>query len=212
MPFSLKIETEVGILGIWELTETVGMLAQNLKFTEDEHYEFAKIKAEKRKKEYLATRLLLQNILNRKTEIAYHKSGKPFLKNCSLKITISHSAQLVAIIVSELDTGIDVENQYRKISHAAKRFLHKNEALLIEKSIYPQTARIIYWCAKEAIFKCAGFEGIKFSQQIIVAPFNINKKGSFIGKIEMQGSYKYYKLWYFTYLNNIIVYCVNNNN
>ena len=152
MPFSKKIETEIGILGIWELTESSESLISVFEFSENEKEEFNKIKFEKRKTEYLATRLLLKHILNKKTEIIYHDHGRPVLKNQILKISISHSANFVSIIISEKNIGIDVEQVNRNVEKVANRFMSIQELKDVQNCGDVQKARILYWGAKESIF------------------------------------------------------------
>ena len=84
MPFVKKIEIENGTIGIWEITETADSLIPTFHFSKDEEFEFQKFKGEKRQKEYLITRLLLQHLLSEKTEITYQESGRPQLKNSSI--------------------------------------------------------------------------------------------------------------------------------
>jgi 4'-phosphopantetheinyl transferase len=208
MPFVKKIEVTNGILGIWELTDSTESLISAFQFSENEETEFKKFKGEKRQKEYLSTRLLLQQLLNSKTEIAYQKSGRPQLKNSQQKISISHSAQFVAIFISNDLAGIDVENVNRNIDRVTKRFLHEKELEWIEKSENRQFSKILFWCAKEAVFKCSNQEGVRFDTQIFIPPFPIGKTDFFTGKLTAENGEENYNLWYFYFRNNIVVYCV----
>lgn len=212
MPFVKKTETENGILGIWRLTESAEALQADFVFSANENEEFTKIKFEKRKVEYLATRLLLQHLLNEKTEIIYLEHGKPVLKNLPLKISVSHSANFVTVIVSEKNVGIDVEQTNRNVDKVANRFLSKQELTDVQNCSDPQTAKIIYWGAKESIFKCTGFHGIQFNSQILISPFQTNNEGFFTGKLIAGNQVELYNLWYFTFENNMVVYCVENKN
>ena len=205
MPFLEKIETEIGALGIWKLSESVTELVAQFRFSDIEKKEFGKIKFDRRKTEYLATRLLLQLLLNKKPEINYLESGKPKLNNSSKNISISHSADFVVVLLSEKNIGIDVENIHRKIEKIATKFLHKDELKVIGKSNNKQVAAVLYWSAKEAIFKCTGQDGIQFNTQIIIEPFSIKNEGYFVGTLNKK---IHYKLWYRFYENNVIVYCV----
>lgn len=200
-----KINTEAGVLGIWKLSESVSELISNFQFSENEKLEFDKIKVERRKKEYIATRLLLKGLLGEKPEISYLKSGKPVLKNSHKNISISHSSEFVVALVSENNIGIDVENIQRNIKKIANRFLCDNELKHINKKGDSQTATVLYWSAKEAIFKCTNDDGILFDTQIIIQPFNIKKEGIFAGSLNKKIDYK---LWYFFIENNVVVYCV----
>ena len=81
MPFIKKISSEAGILGIWELLETVESLLEIFCFSEKEQSEFNKINIDKRRIEYLSVRLLLEKLLNFKPDIIYNEQGKPRLTN-----------------------------------------------------------------------------------------------------------------------------------
>ncbi|HSO87636.1 MAG TPA: 4'-phosphopantetheinyl transferase superfamily protein [Draconibacterium sp.] len=208
MPFVKKIEVKKGILGIWEITESAESLSSTFHFSENEEVEYHKFKGEKRQVEYLATRLLLQQLLNKKTEITYLKSGRPVLKDSSLQISISHSAQLVTIVISNDLVGIDVENVNRQIDRVTKRFLHPEESGWIEKSENRQFLKILFWCAKEAIFKCSCQAGVQFDTQIFIPPFDFGKTDYFKGKLTSANEVENYNLWYFYFQNNMIVHCV----
>lgn len=200
-----KIKTEFGELGIWKLSESSEDLKAQFHFSKKEQEEYDNIKAERRKKEYLAARICLADLLSKKPEIEYLKSGKPILKNKEKEISITHSAELVVILVSDRKTGIDAENTNRNIDKVATRFLHKKEFETIKNSKDPQVGKILYWSAKEAIFKCSDIEGIQFNEQIYIFPFEIKNEGSFKGCLN---NTDFYKLSYFFYENNVIVYGV----
>ncbi len=212
MPFSKKIKTEAGILGIWELTETADLLQKDYDFSQNEKEKFAKLRAEKRKCEFLAIRLLLKQLLSKKIEIEYKKTGKPFLKNHHLNISISHSRNLVAVIISKQKVGIDVEITNRDIDRVAQRFLNHEEYVNIQNSGEAQKTKIIYWGAKESIFKCSDYEGVQFYKQILIQPFTIGTEGTFTGKLCFNDETEYYKLWYFPHQNNMVVFCVEEKN
>ncbi|MDB4584570.1 4'-phosphopantetheinyl transferase superfamily protein [Draconibacterium sp.] len=205
MPLVKKISTEVGLLGIWKLSERSEKLEEKFNFRMEEKTEYSKIRTEKRKTEYLAARLLSKELLGFKPEIAYEPSGKPVLENSDFKISISHSAELVTVIISKKKVGIDVENTKRNIDKIAKRFLHINELNHILTLKKPHPIKALYWSAKEAIFKCTDTKSVEFKKQIIIDPFEKKSEGSFTGTLN--GSIQY-KLWYFFYENNVVVYCV----
>lgn len=205
MPIIEKINTEAGVLGIWKLSESASELISNFQFSEKEKEEFDKIKVERRKKEYIATRLLLKGLIDKKPKISYLESGKPVLKNSHENISISHSSEFIVILISEKNIGIDVENTHRNIKKIANRFLCEEELNYIQNMADPQTATILYWSAKEAIFKCTDDDGILFDKQIFIQPFEIKTEGNFNATLNKDTRYK---LWYFFIENNVVVYCV----
>lgn len=208
MPFVKSIKVENGVLGIWKLSETSEELQNRFHFSTGENNEYQKFTGERRKTEYLATRLLFQEILKQKLEITRLKSGKPLLKNSKLNISISHSADFVTVFVSTKNIGIDVENQYRNIDRVAERFLHKDELEWIVKSGSEQFLKILFWGAKEAIFKCSNQAGVQFHKQIFIPAFEFEKSDCFYGTLTAENCSENYKLWYLGIENNIVVYCV----
>ncbi|MCF6332413.1 MAG: 4'-phosphopantetheinyl transferase superfamily protein [Draconibacterium sp.] len=208
MPFVKKINNDIGTLGIWKLSETASNLVSKFNFSTKEKGEFTKIKVDRRKTEYLATRLLLQNLLKEKAEIKYLGSGKPILKEIQKNISISHSSDFVVVLLSNNQIGIDVENTNRNIKKIANRFLSEAELKHTQKLENWQPATVLYWSAKEAIFKCTEQQGIQFNKQIFIPSFEIINQGLFTATLTCNNTITNYKLWYYFYENNVIVYCV----
>lgn len=205
-----KAEIEFGVIGIWEITESLCELELQYNLSERERSELNLISAEKRKKEFLITRILLKDILKFTPEIIYEKTGKPKLANSKLNISISHSVDLVVVFISEKNIGIDVENCNRDISKITSRFLHQTEINFTEQHTNKQHLKIILWCAKEAIFKCCREQGIQFNRDIIIKPFQVEENTFFSGKRIGSTKTDYFKLWFFYVKNNVIVGCVEN--
>ena len=208
MPFVTKSTTEAGRLGIWELTETPEELFHIFRFTEQERKEYQAIKYERRKKEFLSVRLLLENMLDSKPEVDYDKFGKPILINHKFHVSISHSAFLVTALISEKNIGIDVEDMNRETSKIADRYLSPEELSYINSTGKAELGRITYWSAKEAIFKCTHLNGIHFNKQIIVSPFDFSVEQSFEGKCIEEDQVQNFRLWNIFYKNNVIVCCI----
>jgi len=208
MAFLKQIEPGAGIVGIWKLEESSEILAKNFRFTEREKREFAKIKIEKRKREYLAVRKLVEQLLSVKCEIFYGNQGNPQIKNHKSYLSVSHSAQLLTVFISSEKVGIDTEVTSRDTEKIKSRFLSENELDQTEKSGDPKLTRIVYWSAKEAIFKCALKSNIEFKSQIEIQPFQLQQKGEFYGTMKTEKITKNFRLQYILLENNIIVYCV----
>lgn len=208
MAFTEKIALEEGIIGIWEITEKVNSLRSKFHFSDAERIEFEKISSEKRQREYLTVRLLVQKLMNAKTEILYDNSGKPSLKNSDLNLSISHSNNLAVVFLSKRKIGIDVENVKRNIENVANRFLNDSEKEFVRINRNPQKAKILIWCAKEAVFKCSENQGIDFIKEIIISLFSADNEKVFEGKLIQSGKTTYYQLQHFIYKNNVVVFCV----
>ena len=208
MPFVQKIAFEKGFAGIWELTETLAELLNMANLTEVEKSRFSKISAPKRQVEFLATRILTEKITGKKIEIIYQTDGKPTLLNSHKFISISHSANMVVVFISELNCGVDVETINRDTDRIAKRFLHPSEMENIQKSDQPKLLQLLYWCAKEAIFKCSPQKGVQFNEQILISPFNMNHESHFKASLTSETDNENFNLWFLQIKNNMLVFCV----
>ena len=159
---------EDGLLGIWELTEATEQLFSRYEPQESELSKYLQFRNENRKREWLATRILLQEMLGRDAFIAYDTAGKPCLSGPSGNISISHTTRFVAIYYhSEYLPGIDVEMISRNVERAAGRFLSEKE--LNDCTFQGRVSNrelMLRWCAKEAVFKMVPYTDIDFASQI----------------------------------------------
>ncbi|QIA08961.1 4'-phosphopantetheinyl transferase family protein [Draconibacterium halophilum] len=209
MPLTQKITIQNGTIGVWNLKETADDLLKICKLNPSDTGRLESFKAEKRRKEFLASRLLLQTLLPQCPEIIYQeKSGKPSLNNSNLNISITHSANLAAIILSEKSIGIDIEQLDRNIDKVVTRFANPSEISFIEKSNDPQLLKILLWSAKEAIFKCSGIQGVQFNEHINIASFDYSAQPHFNGSLSHATGKFYYDLFFRIIENNVLVYCV----
>jgi phosphopantetheinyl transferase len=174
------IETiEDGLLGFWEINEPIEYLTDLLDPQSEEKEKLQLFKNERRKKEWLAVRLLLRQMTGEKSEISYDTDGKPLLVNCPGHISISHSSNCAAIYYHpEYQPGIDIELITRNVAKAAKRFLSEKEFSDCIFSDHPSNKEMMLrWCAKEAVFKMVPGSNIDFASQIscIASPFNYDE-------------------------------------
>jgi len=152
-------------IAVWEITETLDGLLQLANAINTSNFN-----TKKRKKEWIASRLLL-NEINSNYSISYNIFGAPELNNGSY-ISISHSKGLVAIIISQQNTGIDIEEISGKALRVSSKFVSKDNL----KSLTAEKATLI-WSCKEAVFKWYQKGEINFISDIKLYPFKIMEKG-----------------------------------
>ena len=128
-------------IAIWDITESLEELTKL-----GNGIDISKFKSEKRKKEFLACKLLLNEISPNIT-ITYNEFGVPELDN-GQHISISHSKNLVAIIISKTKVGLDIEQISEKPLRLSSKFISKDHHTPLSE----EKATLI-WCCKEAIFK-----------------------------------------------------------
>ena len=149
--------------GVWEINESLRDLNNNFK---DEY--FKKLKNKKRKLEYACTRLLL-NQIDSDLKISYNKYGAPIL-NKKKNISISHTNNLAAIIISNNKVGIDIEKISEKPLKIAGKFISENDNVLININ-----ETCLAWSVKEAIYKFYEIGGLDFKNDIVIEKINKEK-------------------------------------
>lgn len=208
MPFEKILNVESGTIGIWKLAESSEELIKLCKLSNSDKKKFDGFIAERRRKEFLASRILIERLLGENQHINYDNSGKPALENTTKNISISHSADFACVFISDRNIGIDIEQTTRIIDKVATRFLHIKEQEFISSIENQQEAKLLFWGAKEAIFKCAKNQGIEFNEQIFINPFQLKNEGICTGTLQQFEKIINFKLHYFFFENNVMVYCV----
>lgn len=210
MPFlGTKEISEKTFLLFWETSESkeelYTLLLDNFEITQEEEAQLNVFKSEQRKKEWLATRLLICNFFKRKAIIYYDDFGKPYIDNKKYSISISHSKGLVVVAISENKfIGVDVELMSNKIGRIALKFLHDKEIKRID--INNDVLKLyLHWCAKEALYKVYGKKKLNFITNLRIDPID-ESKGYFTGNIIQEDEVKKYEMHYLNHNNYVVVW------
>ncbi len=169
---------------IWVIEES----EQELAFMASEQCPEEIISPQKRL-EWLAGRVLIKKLVENHSlpysGIHKDKFGKPFLRDLSHHISLSHSYPHVA---AQLDlnqsVGIDLEQPKEKLLAIAHRVLSPLELSDAAKDL---NKHCIYWCGKEALYKIYGQRGLHFSNQLNIEPFEMSLAGLLKGTITVKG-------------------------
>lgn len=132
----------------------------------------------KRKHEWLSVRVLLKALCGEEKEIAYYSSGRPYLKDGSRYISISHTRGYVAVALhSSCEVGMDIEQYGTRVRKVASRFIRSDEepAMMEGDEVY---ALLLHWSAKEALFKLMGVEEVDFIRHLRIFLSACRKRGS----------------------------------
>lgn len=148
-----------------------------------------KFKNKKQRDEFLSSRFLLKTLLPNAT-ISYNKFGAPEVEDNNF-ISISHSKNLTAIIISKKKVGLDIEKINEKALKISSKFVAKNQ----HKSLSKEKATLI-WCCKEAIYKWHQKGNINFVKDIKIQPFTIDDDGEIGAEFQSQNLTLYYKKIY----------------
>ena len=196
--FNKKIDDQ-SVLAVWKIEETEEQLLSSLQLKQHELDVIASLSNGKRALHWLATRVLLRTMLNTADYIdcQMDEHGKPYLVNSDTHISLSHSYDYAAVIISKgKQVGVDIELIKMKIKSIKHKFLSDVE--LAQKQIGDNTNGLyVAWCAKEAIYKWHGKKGLEFKQHIHIKPFKLKDEGSLQALVELPAGTKELTVNYF---------------
>ena len=157
---------------IWKITESYEDLMEKVNLKPVALERVLGMKSELHQRGFLSVRHLLAEFGYQDSDLFYDENGKPHLKD-GKQISITHSFNFSAVIVSDLIVGIDVEKQRDKISIIAHKFIdYELDYLDEEANDYIKKLTVI-WCVKESLYKLFNTPGLSFKQHCLVIPFNI---------------------------------------
>ena len=159
-----KIAANKNHIYVWKVISTSSDLVKNPLFTIEELKAAKELKSEKRKTEFLASRLALKNLFSNHLELKHHKSGKPYIKEAK-HISISHSKDYIAIAFGEENIGVDIEEPKEKMLKLIPRILSEREYTEFQKNPSLELSCKL-WGAKEAVLKYVGDKTINYRDEI----------------------------------------------
>lgn len=201
---------EFTVLGVWKIEEDIKTLLKLAELDAEDKKKYKVFASTSRKLEFLSVRVLLAELLGKDARIVYNKNNKPFLKDGSRFISISHSHKLTAIIASTNEkVGIDLEYMSSNIGAISFKFINRKEKITRnpEKRKYHL---YIHWCAKEALYKICDKEGISIRRNITIHPFEVNDSGEITGEVKTNRINDTFILHYSRYNNYAIVWTKKN--
>ncbi len=158
---------------IWKITESYKDLMEKVNLKPIALERVLGMKSELHQRGFLSVRHLLQEFGYTDADLFYDENGKPHLKD-GRQISITHSFNFSAVIVSDFIVGIDVEKQREKISIIAHKFIdYELDYLNEEAKDYVKKLTTI-WCVKESLYKLFATPGLSFKQHCLVIPFSID--------------------------------------
>lgn len=194
--------------GIWKIEESAEELYSQLQLSDEEKAHFESLNNGKRNLHWLSTRVLLRKMLNtdKYIDCQVDEHGKPYLVNFPHHISLSHSFDYAAVIISEdKPVGIDIELVKTKIDRVANKFLVPEELSFIDDSKRIEHLYIC-WCAKEAVYKLQGKRNVSFKDHIRLSEFPYQEDGSFTAALEVEQERTLYDVHYETFKDYMIGY------
>jgi len=173
MPLILHTNLDKGIhLGIWKINESIDELTSQLYLNSDEFKTLNNFRTIHRQKQWLSYRVLIRNLVKIDTiyKIYYTPTGKPFLIHPPRNISVTHSGDFSATLISEdiaINPGIDLEKIDPKVMRVRDKFLNPVE--LIRASVTPSNELYtMFWSAKETVYKCFDNSAISLKENIYI--------------------------------------------
>ena len=168
MPFFQQLRIADIHVYTWQLTETVAQLSAGLSLSQREQERLTTLHSEKKQREFLAIRHLLQQAQLPTTALSYTPEGKPQLEGSY--ISISHSHDFVMIALRSRTIGIDIERCTPRILRLAPRFTPWQAPPDMDELTQIQ-AYTQLWTIKEALYKIADQPSVRFYEDLQVPHF-----------------------------------------
>ncbi len=191
------------ILAVWRVEEGVEELKRQVYLSEQDEEHFATLANERRRKEWLATRLLTQMMLEEEVSIFYEESGKPYLLN-GWEISITHKNEFVGIILGKNRiVAVDIEQLASRLDKVYDFFMSDREL----KSLHPYHRNFqmhLVWCAKECLIKVTNQRNLKPTEDMYVPPIN-HQETEFIAEVCQNGKMVPYTFHFDKLSNDYVV-------
>ena len=157
---------------IWKISESYNDLFQTVTLKPKSLERVLGMKSELHQRGFLSVRKLLAEFGYADEDLFYDNNGKPHLKD-GKQISITHSFNFSAVIISEGFIGIDIEKQRNKINIIAHKFIDYEFDYLDENDTDYIKKLTTIWCVKESLYKLYATPGLSFKKHCLVIPFNI---------------------------------------
>jgi 4'-phosphopantetheinyl transferase len=193
---------------LWKIEEQAEDLYNQLQLDDDEKAFVQKISNGKRHLHWLGTRVLLRKMLltDEYIDCKVDEHGKPYLVTLPYHISLSHSFDYAAVMISKKrPVGIDIEQIKEKVERIASRFLSQGELAFIGNEHRIQHLYAC-WCVKESVYKCHGQKEVSFIDDILIKQFDFTEHGN-VNAILTKGNTKIdYTVGYLQYEDYMIGY------
>ncbi|WGK66118.1 4'-phosphopantetheinyl transferase family protein [Croceiramulus getboli] len=158
---------------IWKITEDLDALSKDIELTDHCRQRLQSMRSMLHRRGFMSIRHLLKAVGYEDRDLYYDDFGKPHLHdgNC---ISITHSFEFTAIIVSEHEVGIDIEKQRDKIVRIAHKFTTFEDYKTLANHDAVVRKLTIVWCAKESLYKLYAQQGLSFLRHIDVQDFHFD--------------------------------------
>lgn len=158
-------------LGMWNITESVDDFLLRCGNAAVLEIIIAGYTSEQRRREVLAVRMLLDEMIGTNVDLLHDESGCPYLSN-SMNIGISHTKGFASVIVSPgRKVAVDVEYMSDRVRKVAARMLRTDE------SADTLLGLLLHWCVKETLYKLYSDEHLALKDMQVLSVEGDNTRG-----------------------------------
>lgn len=173
---------------LWKITETIDVL-RDVYLSINSLNRVNSMKSIAHQKGFLSIRHLLKKTSLNDDDLYYNEYGKPLLKT-KQHISITHSFEFSAIVISDHIVGIDIEKNRDKIKVIKHRFTDLKQSTDNNDDYIKQLTFI--WGAKESMFKIHPSGGMNFKNDLIVNQLKTNTAKGFINTPQLKQHFNIY--------------------
>ncbi|EDM44260.1 hypothetical protein SCB49_04505 [unidentified eubacterium SCB49] len=191
---------------VWKITESFENLAAGISLTAHCQSRVDGMKSDLHKRGFMSVRHLLKEKGYTDFDLSYDQNGKPYLKD-GKKISITHSYIFSAIIISDIEVGIDIEKQRDKILKIAHKFTPVEEYRTIANEDALVRKLTMVWGAKESLYKSFSRPGVRFLEHIYVENFSLDEPES-KARVSAFDKIEDYTIFFFEFEGFTLVYAI----
>lgn len=195
---------------IWKIEESFDILQQDIYLTAHCQKRVSGMRSEMHRRGFMSIRHLLKVVNYEDCDLWYDDFGKPHLYDGN-QISITHSYNFAAIILSDQRIGIDIEKQREKITAIAHKFVHQSEEYILEGGEDKVRLLTIVWCVKESLYKLYATPGLSFKDHIKVLKIDF-RTNNIVSTIVYEGKEEYFKLSFIEFEGFTCAYVIPDRN
>ncbi|WP_313804899.1 4'-phosphopantetheinyl transferase family protein [Flavobacterium sp.] len=189
---------------LWKIEEDFNVLFRAVSLKDVSLARLEGMKSESHQKGFICVRMLLQHCGYTDFDLYYDELGKPHL-NDGTHISISHSFDFSAIVLSDANIGLDIEQIKEKVLRIAPRFMDVSHLENLSEAEQMRKATVV-WGVKEAVFKLKNEVGISFPEHIFEDQFQLtDKEGT--AQLHFNNTIEQYS-FFFEEVENYMLVCV----
>ncbi|AZQ43285.1 4'-phosphopantetheinyl transferase family protein [Nonlabens ponticola] len=188
---------------VWNIQESEAWLRSGIELNQNSINRLFTMSSELHRRGFLSIRHLLDAAGYNDHDLFYDDHGKPHLRD-GRNISITHSFEYTAVIVSDVATGIDIEKQREKIKRIAIKFIGYEKEYL-SQSLNEVEDLTVIWGAKESMYKSISKKGLGFKEHCKVSKFE-QKDQKTTCKAVFEGNTWHYEAFFTSFEDFTLVY------